>query len=137
MDARLLTDKQISMVSERDRRALGILTYEERMKKLEAKNGRELTKQIVQYLQLRGLEVCWSATHKKSTMTKAWPDISFAAMVNGFPTPIAYEVKFGKDMMSREQSDRCYRMQTAPNAWRVRIISNFIEVVDDLRDLGL
>jgi hypothetical protein len=29
------------------------------------------------------------------------------------------------------------RMQARPNCWRVRVIRSFIEVVDDLRDMGL
>jgi hypothetical protein len=107
------------------------------MAKWKAKDGRDLTKQIVQYLQLRGIEVCWSATHKKSTMSKGWPDITFAVKIGGLCMPCAYEVKFGSDTLSREQNDRIERMKTGPNCWRVRIISSFIQVVDDFRELGL
>ncbi len=107
------------------------------MAKWKAKNGRELTKQIAQYLGLRGIEVCWSATHKKSTMSKGWPDITFAAMVRGFPTPCAYEVKFGCDTLSPDQNRRIERMQSRPNCWRVKIISDFMQVVDDMREMGL
>ncbi len=137
MNPKLLSPNYVRLISSADRKSLGIQTDEERMAKWKAKNGRELTKQIVQYLQLRGIEVCWSATHRKSTMSKGWPDITFAVKVNGFCAPCAYEIKFGTDTLSRDQSDRLERMQAAPNCWRVRVIRNFIEVVDDMRELGL
>jgi hypothetical protein len=124
-------------MSPQDRQKLGIQTNEERMSKWKAKTGRELTKQIVQYLQLRGIEVCWSATHKKSTMSKGWPDITFAIRIGGLNMPCAYEVKYGSDTLSREQNDRIERMKASPNCWRIRIISSFIQVIDDMRELGL
>ncbi len=124
-------------MSESDRKSLGVKTNEEQMAQWKAKNGRELTKQIAQYLGIRGIEVCWSATHKKSTMSKGWPDITFAAMVGGFPTPCAYEIKFGSDTLSPDQNRRIERMQSRPNCWRVKIIDNFMQVVDDLREMGL
>jgi len=137
MDARLLTDKQIGMISEADRKLLGIATMEEKMKKMEAKNERELQRQIVQYLRLRGIEAIWHATNKKSTATIGTPDILFAVRANGIPMAIAFEIKFGTGTLSREQSDMCFRMQAAPNAWTVRVIRSFIEVVDFLRDLNV
>jgi hypothetical protein len=124
-------------VSPADRAKLGLQTSDERLMKWKAKNGRELTKQIVQYLQLRGIEACWSATHKKSTMSKGWPDITFAVRVGGLCLPCAYEIKYGSDMLSRDQEDRLNRMKTAPNCWHVRIINDFIQVVDDMREMGL
>jgi len=137
MNPRLLPQRMIRLISGEDRKKLGIQTDSERMSKWKAESGRELTKQIVQYLQLRGIEVCWSATHRKSTMSKGWPDITFCVKSNGFPTPCAYEIKFGSDTLSRDQNDRLARMQAAPNCWRVRVIRTFIEVVDDMRELGL
>jgi hypothetical protein len=137
MDAKLLSDKQIGMISERDRKLLGIATMEEKMNKMEAKNERELQKQIVQYLRLRGIEVIWHATHKKSTATTGTPDIIFAVRANGIPMAVALEIKFGTGTLSREQSDMLFRMQAAPNAWTCRVIRSFIEVVDFLRDLNV
>src|SRR5882724_11817954 len=134
MNPRLLPAHMVRLISVDDRKKLGIITEDDRMAKYKATNGRELTKQIVQYLQLRGIEVCWSSTHKKSTMSKGWPDITFAVKIAGFCMPCAYEVKFGADTLSREQNDRIERMKSSPNCWRVRIISSFIQVVDDMRE---
>lgn len=107
------------------------------MARWKAKTRNELTKQIAGYLQCLGIEVGWAKTNKKSRYTVGWPDITFAVKVNGFPTPCAYEVKYGSDTLSRAQTDRIHRMQSSPNAWRIRIISNFMEVVDDLREMNL
>lgn len=137
MDARLLPDYLVRLISPQDRLRLGLKTKEEMTKKLEAKNERQLQRQIVDYLRLRNIEVVWHATHKKSTATKGTPDILFAVMSNGFPMACAYEIKFGSGAETREQSDMHVRMTTRPNAWRVRVIRNFIEVVDDLREMGL
>ncbi len=127
----------VRLISDEDRKRLGIKTGEEQMAKWKAKNGRELTRQIVQYLQLRGIEVCWSATHKKSTMSKGWPDITFAVRVGGLCLPCAYEIKYGSDTLSPEQNDRLHRLKSAPNCWHVRIITDFMQVVDEMREMGL
>lgn len=107
------------------------------MSKWKAKSERDLQRQIVSYLRLRNIEVCWHRTDKKSTATVGWPDITFAVKVNGFPCACAYEVKFGSGTLSREQNDVLVRLQASPNCWRVRVIRTFIEVVDDMRELGL
>ena len=133
----LLPDHVVRLMSPEDRKELGIQTTDEMTKKIEAKNERQLQGQIVQYLRLRGIEVLWHRTDKKSAATVGWPDIVFAVMVNGFATPCGYEVKFGAGTLSREQSDVLERMQTRPNCWRIRVIRNFIEVVDDMREMGL
>jgi len=137
MNPSFLPAHMVRLISGSDRKKLGIQTDGERMAKYRASTRSALTKQVVQYLQLRGIEVCWAATHKKSTMTKGWPDITFAVKAGGFCMPCAYEVKFGADTLSREQNDRIERMKSSPNCWRVRIISSFIQVVDDMRELGL
>jgi hypothetical protein len=137
MNPKLFPARMVRLISEKDRAALGIKTDDERMAKWEAKNERELQRQIVSYLRLRDIEVEWKRTDKKSTGTVGWPDITFAVKVNGFPTPCAYEVKFGSGTLSPEQNDLLQRMQAPPNCWRVRVIRTFIEVVDDMRELGL
>jgi len=125
------------LVSPADRQRLGIVTNEERMKKMIAKSERQLQSQIVQYLRLRGLEVLWHRTDKKSHATIGWPDITFSAKVGAFPMPVAIEVKFGSGTLSREQNDLLARLQASPNFWRVLVVRNFVEVVDFLREAGL
>ena len=137
MDRRFIPDKFVRLLSAADRKRLGVETYEERMKKMVAKSERQLQGQIVQYLRSRGIEVLWHRTDKRSAATKGWPDITFAVVSNGFPMACAYEVKFGSGTTSRDQRSVLDRMQTRPNSWRVRVIRSFIEVVDDMREMGL
>lgn len=127
----------IRLISPEDRKRLGIKTFDEMTKKIQVKNERELQRQIVNYLRLRGIEVLWHGTHKKSTATVGWPDIVFAAMVAGFPTPCGWEIKFGNGTLTKEQNDMLARLQARPNAWRIRVIRTFIEAVDELREMGL
>ena len=125
------------LMSVEDRRLLGIETFEEMKKKFVARTERQLQRQIVQYLRLRGIEVIWHATHKKSTASKGTPDIIFGVLVKGFPRSVAFEVKWGSGVLSRSQEDMIRRMQSRPNAWDVRIITSFIQVVDFLREMEL
>ena len=124
-------------MSPEDRKVLGIETSEEFMKRMVVKTERQLQSQIVQYLRLRGIEVLWHRTDKRSAATKGWPDITFAVVSNGFPMACAYEVKFGSGTTSPGQRKMLDMLQTRPNCWRVRVIRRFIEVVDDMREMGL
>lgn len=137
MNPRLLPAHMVRLISGEDRKKLGIQTDGERMAKWKAKSERELQRQIVNYLKLRGIEVCWHRTDKKSAATIGWPDLTFAVKSNGFPMPIGIEVKYGAGVLSREQNDLHARLQANPNAWRIYVIRSFVEVVDLLRDLGL
>ena len=137
MDPRLLPAKWIGLISEKDRAELGLKTAEELMAKQIAKSERELQNQIVQYANLRGIEVIRNRMDKKSTANKGTPDLLMAVMSNGFSMPLAIETKFGSGTCTREQNDMHARMQTRPNAWQVRVIRSFTEVVDLFRELGL
>jgi hypothetical protein len=121
-----------------DRKRLGVKTAEEMAKVWKAKTERDLQKQIVAYLRMRDIEVLWHGTHKKSTATRGWPDVTFCVRgPGGFPMPCAFEVKMDSGILSKEQSDMVNRLRTSPNAWNVRVIRSLIEVVDFLRELGL
>jgi hypothetical protein len=133
----LLPQRYIELMSVVDRATLGVKTKDEMAKAWKAKSERDLQRQIVQYLRLRGIEVLWHATHKKSTATVGWPDVIFSVMTGGFSRAVAIEVKFGSGTCSREQNDVHQRMKTRPNAWDVRVVTSFTEVVDMMREFGL
>lgn len=132
-----LTDNIVDRMSVKDRKLLGLKTRQERLEKHIAKSERQLQTQIVQYLRYRGIEPLWHRTDKRSHATIGWPDITFSVMSNGFATPCAYEVKFGSGLLSPAQSDMLQRLQSAPNAWRCRVIRSFEEVVSELRELNV
>lgn len=125
------------MMSEKDRKLLGVRTLEEDMKRMVAKNEKQLQNQIVQYANLRGIEVIRNRMDKKSTSNRGTPDLLMAVMVNGFPHALAIETKFGTGTCTPEQNDMHERMQARPNAWNVRVVRTFIEVVDLFREFGL
>jgi hypothetical protein len=136
-NAKLVPPHIAKLVTALDRKLLGIKTAEEQMAQWKASTRSSLTKQLVAYLELRDIKVGWAATHKKSTYTKGWPDITFSVMSHGFPTPCAWEVKMGSDMLSKDQIDMLERLQARPNCWRVRVINTFNQAVDELRELGV
>lgn len=124
-------------MSDIDRKKLGVKTKDEMAKAWTAKSERDLQRQIVAYLRLRNIEVLHHAMHKKSTATVGWPDIIFSVMSAGFCTPCAWEIKYGSGTLSPGQNDVLARLQARPNCWRVRVIRNFTEAVDELREMGL
>jgi hypothetical protein len=124
-------------MSPEDRKALGLRTLEEDMKRLVIKSEKELQNQIVAYANIRGIEMFRQRMDKKTTTKKGTPDLFFCAMCNGFPRGVAIETKYGSGTCTRDQNDMHARMKTRPNAWDVRVIRTFIEVVDLFRELGL
>ena len=138
MNPKLLPDRMLRLISRADRKWIGVWTLEERMQKLEIKNERDLGNQIVQYLNLRNIEVLRPRTDKKSRIKKGWPDLTFCVRApNGFPLACAFELKTDSGVLTKEQADMLDRLKTAPNAWHVRVIRSLIEVVDFLREIGL
>jgi hypothetical protein len=142
LEARILNPKLLPLnfikcMSKVDRELLGVQTKDEMAKAWQARSERDLQRQIVQYLRLRGIEVIHHAMNKKSTATRGTPDILFCVMVQGFPRAVAIEVKFGSGICSRQQNDMMERMKTRPNSWDVRIVRTFTEVVDLMREYGL
>jgi len=124
-------------MSPEDRKKFGVETREEMTKKIEAKSEKQLQDQIVAYAGYRGIKVIRSRMDKKSTNNVGTPDLLFCVMVQGFPRGIAIETKFGTGTCTREQNDMQAQMKTRPNAWDVRVINNFVQVVDLFREMDL
>jgi hypothetical protein len=108
----------------------------------EAKNERELQKQIVSYLRLQGIEVNVSRTDKRTTHKKGWPDLTFAIIfrVNGYRSewiPCAWEIKFGNGKLSPEQEKLATTLTSPPNGWRFRVIRSLDEARGELWKLGI
>ena len=137
MNRSVVPDNIVRRMNPKDRKSLGLKTSEEAIAVMQVRNELELQKQIVGYLRLRNIEVIWQRTDKRTTTKRGTPDILFAVNSNGFPTPCAWEIKYDRGVPSREQTDMMLRMQTAPNAWRVRLISSFEHAVAELRELNV
>jgi len=132
----------LTKLSPTDRKKLGRagLTKSDCEAIVEAKNERELQKQIVNYLRLRGIEVNVSRMDKRTTHRKGWADITFSVRckccVNQV-VPCIWEVKYGEGKLSPEQEKLAVTLTTPPNCWRFRVIRSLAEAREELRQLGL
>ena len=140
----VLPENILKCLSPLERKRLGKagMTKAEAADRAEAKNERELQRQIVSYLQLKGIEVLWHRTDKRSTATIGWPDVTFTigqyvSLVGIFPVACAWEIKFSNGKLSKEQSDLATRLQSPPNFWRFRVITSFEQARRELRELGI
>ena len=128
-NANLLSDRQIAMMSEADRTALGVRTAEERQHKVEEMAEKELQRLCEAELSRRGivyLHLSFRAREKKG-----WPDLAFVLpTVQSKPgIPWAVEVKTIVGRLSKEQKAMLRDM--ALNGWQVRVIRSF----EDFRDI--
>ena len=142
----VLPEKILRRMSVADRKTLGNAgqTRADCDEIAQAKNERELQKQIVNYLRLHGIEVNVSRTDKRTTHRKGWPDITFAASVDvkshrifNFDVACAWEIKFGKGKLSPEQEKLAKTLTTPPNCWRFRVIRSLEQAREELEELGI
>lgn len=137
---KVLPENILRRMSAADRKSLGKagLTRADCEAIAEAKNERELQKQIVNYLRLQGIEVNVSRTDKRTTHKKGWPDLTFAVQSLG-ATSIAnvWEVKFGNGKLSLEQAQLAFALTTPPNYWRFRVIRSLRQAREELKELGI
>ena len=114
------------------------MTAEEAFSKFTAKNERQLQSQIVNLLRLKGIEVCWHRTDKKSAATIGWPDLTFSIDLGKYcPVPCAWEIKLPEGKLSEEQEKMAIRLQTPPNNWYYRVIRSVDEALKELKKLGI
>ena len=106
-----------------DRKALGKagVTREEALRKMEERVERDLQKRLCSLLSLRDITYATTRTNKRSTLTKGWPDITFA--LNG--QACAWEVKIaGGKLTSDQEIVHCAMLK---NGWRVAVIRSLDE----------
>jgi hypothetical protein len=136
---KVLPEAFLRCMSPEDRKALGQMSAEEALVAFTAKSERKLQSQIVNLLRLRGIEVCWHRTDKRSAATVGWPDLTFAVVREADleTFPCAYEVKMPGGVLSPEQKQMAVRLQSPPNWWRYRVIRSVDEALKDLKEMGL
>lgn len=144
----ILPDKILRLLSPEDRKKLGKagLTKPEWESKWQARNERDLQKQIAQLLGLHGIAYCWHRTDRRSHATIGWPDFTFCVEgeydcssegYNITPTyACAWEIKFGDGELSIEQKQMAVRLQSPPNNWRWRVIRSLDEAIEELKQMG-
>ena len=146
MKAVVLPETFLRCVKPEDREKLKLgLTAEEFMAKGAAKNERDLQRQIVSLLRLKGIEPNVSRMDKRKTDAVGWPDITFAVGKQHDIYPNAYdgtyacawEIKHGDGKLSTEQQQMALRLSSKPNCWRHRVIRSVDEAMAELRDMGV
>jgi len=116
---------------------LGQVLLEPLPSRAEAKSERELQGQIVNLLRLKGIEVLWHRTDKKSAATVGWPDLTFAVESGLRTVAIGMEVKLPGRKLSSEQQKVAVEMMNPPNSWTYHVVTSVDEVLHILRKLGI
>lgn len=134
------------LMSPEDRKAFGkgALTAEDALAKAEVTNERELQKQIVGLLRLKGIEPIVSRMDKRTSNNLGTPDIIFAvvgvaneAVCDDPIFACAFECKFAKSALSLDQQCMAVRMSTPPNGWRIKTIRSVDEAIAELKEMGI
>jgi hypothetical protein len=141
----LLPDYFLRCLDPRDRKKLGKggITAQEAASRAEIKNERQLQGLIVNLLRLRGIEVLWHRTDKKSAATVGWPDLTFSVPnqngthINGWlvAIPCAWEVKLPGENLSDKQDSMWGKL--IANGWRLKIIRSVDQALVELKAMGL
>lgn len=105
--------------------------------KEQTKSERKLQGQIVNLLRLKGIQVLWHRTDKKSAATVGWPDLTFAVESGLRTIAIGMEVKLPGKKLSTEQQKVAVEMMNPPNGWTYHVVTSVDEVLSILRRLGL
>ena len=112
-----ITDKVARMMSAEDRKAAGVLLPEERQRKLEAKEEKELERMCELELTRRGIEKLHLSNRAREK--KGWPDLTFAIESQ----PFAVELKTATGRVSEDQKRVMARLKA--NGWTVRVIRSY------------
>lgn len=136
---KVLPEAWLKLMSPEDRKAIGQMSAEEAMTAFTAKTERKLQSQIVNLLRLKGIEVCWHRTDKKSAATVGWPDLTFCAVSHDsvWLYPCAWEIKLPGGKLSNEQEQIAIRLQQPPNGWVYKVIRSVDEALKELKAMGV
>jgi hypothetical protein len=146
---KVLPDSYLRCLSAKDRRKLGQKTAEEVLARGEAKSEKELQKQIVGLLRLKGIEVNVSRMDKRKTDAVGWPDLTFAVerrrelltvpgkiVIDGV-SACAWEIKMPQGRLTPEQEKMATALSRPPNLWRHRVIRSVDQALAELKEMGL
>jgi hypothetical protein len=98
---------------------------------------KQLQVQILNLLRLKGIQVLWHRTDKKTTGTVGWPDLTFAVECGLKSVPVGMEVKLPGRKLSPEQQRVAVEMMAPPNSWQYHVVTSVDEVLHILRKLGI
>lgn len=135
------------------RQELGQRTAAEVMAKGVATSEKQLQRQIVNLLRLKGVECNVSAMHKRKTDRVGWPDITFCIytlapqIIGDRPSqylpqawqtfPCAWEIKMPQGKLTKGQEAMKALLTSGVNGWRHRVIRSVDEALAELTAMGL
>lgn len=153
MKSSVIPENILKCMSPEDRRKHGQKTAAEVLAQGEAKSEKELQKQIVALLRLKGVEVNVSRMDKRKTDVVGWPDLTFcvyamapqmvfAGLSEALPKawqvfPCLWEIKMPKGELTPEQQKIGIRLISMPNGWRHRVIRSVDQALAELREMGI
>lgn len=104
-------------------------TSKETLTKGEEEAERTFQKQVVQYLNLLGVEHINPPMNRKSILPEGWPDFTLAYK----GVPVALECKTATNRVRPEQNKRIEALRA--NGWRAEVVRSLDEVKEILRSI--
>lgn len=116
-------------------------TAAETLAKADVKTEKDLQRQIIALLRLKGIEVNVSRMDKKKTDSVGWPDLTFAINTNQplmyFPVACAWEVKLPGRQLDKAQQEMMVKLSQPPNGWTYSVIHSVDQAIQELKDMGI
>ena len=117
INEKLIPGNIVRLMSPADRKALGILTPDERTAKADDRAEKELQRLCEQELSRRGIEYIHLSFRAREK--RGYPDLTFA--LDG--VPVAVELKSATGKLSPDQVKVMQRMER--NGWRTHVVRSF------------
>lgn len=136
---KVLPGSYLKCLTPEQRKEIGQMSAEEALAKAEIRNEKDLQKQVISYLRLKGIEVNVSRMDKRKTDAVGWPDLCFSVMreADDETYPCLWECKLGEGKLSVEQQQMHIRLSTPPNYWRIKIIRSLNDCIAALKEMGI
>ena len=122
MNTAEITPKLAAMMSDRDRKALGVLTPDQRVAKVEGMAEKELQGLCEQELSRRGIVYLHLSFRAREKI--GWPDLTF--VIAG--RPYAIELKTATGRLAFDQAAMLNRMEG--NGWHTHVCRSFERFVE-------
>ena len=124
-----------------ERKKLKLKTAAEAITTAEIKSERDLQKQIISLLRLKGIEPIVSRMDRKTSNNVGTPDLLFAITgdLRGWEwgaEACAWEIKLPGKVLEPHQEAFAKRMISNPNGWSFSVIRSVDQALKELNDMG-
>lgn len=150
---KVIPENILRCMSAKDRQSVRQRTVSEVMANGVAKSEKQLQRQIISLLRLKGIEPLVPAFGKKTRISEGWPDITFAIYALA-PQSVSvgvsdilpkawqtfacvWEVKLPPNKLTPRQEAMSKTLARTPNGWRHRVICSIDEALAELALIGI